>query len=86
MINAGFPINSFHTRAYEMMNPEICPHVCKAIQSYRDELDENFLLLCWLWSFRDVIQSSIVASSHPAALPPWTSLKGAGNLPFAINS
>ena len=25
-----------------MMNPEICPHVCKAIQSYRDELDEKF--------------------------------------------
>ena len=41
-INAGFPASSAHTRAYEMMNPEICPHVCKAIQSYRDELDEKF--------------------------------------------
>tara|TARA_R100000935_G_scaffold33002_1_gene53531 strand:+ start:270 stop:851 length:582 start_codon:yes stop_codon:yes gene_type:complete len=41
-INAGFPASSAHTRAYEMMNPEICPHVCKAIQSYRDELDEKY--------------------------------------------
>jgi len=41
-INAGFPASSAHTRAYEMMNPEICPHVCRAIQSYRDELDEKY--------------------------------------------
>ena len=41
-INAGFPASSAHTRAYEMTNPEICPHVCRAIQAYRDELDEKY--------------------------------------------
>ena len=41
-INAGFPVSSAHTRAYEMTNPEICPHVCRAIQIYRDELDEKY--------------------------------------------
>jgi len=25
-----------------MTNPEICPHVCRAIQAYRDELDEKY--------------------------------------------
>ena len=41
-INAGFPASSAHTRAYEMTNPEICHHVCRAIQAYRDELDEKY--------------------------------------------
>ena len=41
-INAGFPASSAHTRAYEMTNPEIWPHVCRAIQAYRDELDEKY--------------------------------------------
>ena len=41
-INAGFPASSAHTRAYEMTNTEICPHVCRAIQAYRDELDEKY--------------------------------------------
>ena len=41
-INAGFPASSAHTRADEMTNPEICPHVCRAIQAYRDELDEKY--------------------------------------------
>ena len=40
-INAGFPASSAHTRAYEMTNPEICPHVVRATQLYRDELDEK---------------------------------------------
>ena len=41
-INAGFPATSAHTRAYEMTNPQICPHVVKAIQLYREELDEKY--------------------------------------------
>jgi len=41
-INAGYPVGSAHTRAYEMTNPNICPHVVAAIQSYRAELDEKF--------------------------------------------
>jgi|TARA_E500000318_G_C3490923_1_gene184300 hypothetical protein len=41
-INAGYPASSAHTRAYEMTNPEICPHICRAIQAYRDELDEKY--------------------------------------------
>jgi len=41
-VNAGYPVGSAHTRAYEMTNPNICPHVVAAIQSYRAELDEKF--------------------------------------------
>ena len=41
-INDGYPASSAHTRAYEMTNPHICPHVVAAIKAYRDELDEKF--------------------------------------------
>ena len=41
-INAGYPASSAHTRAYEMTNPHICPHVVAPIKAYRDELDEKF--------------------------------------------
>lgn len=41
-INAGYPAGSAHTRAYEMTNPHICPHVVAAIKAYRAELDEKF--------------------------------------------
>ena len=41
-LNAGYPASSAHTRAYEMTNPHICPHVVAAIKAYRDELDEKF--------------------------------------------
>ena len=41
-INAGYPAGSAHTRAYELTNSNISPHVVHAIQSYRAELDEKF--------------------------------------------
>lgn len=41
-INAGYPASSAHTRAYELTNPNICPHVVAAIQAYRAELDEKY--------------------------------------------
>ena len=41
-INAGYPASSAHTRAYELTNPHISPHVVAAIQAYRAELDEKF--------------------------------------------
>jgi phage terminase small subunit len=41
-INAGYPASSAHTRAYELTNPHISPHVVNAITSYRNELDEKF--------------------------------------------
>ena len=41
-INAGYPVSSAHTRAYELTNPHISPHVVAAIQAYRAELDEKF--------------------------------------------
>ena len=41
-INAGYPVSSAHTRAYELTNPHISPHVVSAIQAYRAELDERF--------------------------------------------
>ena len=39
---AGYPASSAHTRAYELMNPNKCPHVVAEIKRYRDELDEKF--------------------------------------------
>jgi len=41
-IEAGFPASSAHQRAYEMTNPSKCPHVVKAIQEYRTELDRKY--------------------------------------------
>ena len=41
-INAGYSATSAHTRAYELTNPNISPHVVAAIQSYRRELDEKY--------------------------------------------
>tara|TARA_R110002050_G_scaffold50163_6_gene116063 strand:- start:2034 stop:2642 length:609 start_codon:yes stop_codon:yes gene_type:complete len=41
-INAGYPAGSAHTRAYELTNSNISPHVVNAIQAYRAELDEKF--------------------------------------------
>jgi len=41
-VNAGYPETSAHTRAYEMTNPAICPHVVKAINQYRAELDRKY--------------------------------------------
>tara|TARA_Y100000310_G_scaffold67077_1_gene62399 strand:+ start:1270 stop:1923 length:654 start_codon:yes stop_codon:yes gene_type:complete len=41
-INAGFSASSASSRAHEMMNPNICPHVCKAVAEYREELDKMY--------------------------------------------
>ena len=41
-INAGYPVSSAHTRAYELTNPNRCPHVVSAIKAYREELDEKY--------------------------------------------
>lgn len=41
-INAGYSSSSASSRAYEMMNPNICPHVCRAIEEYRNELDRVY--------------------------------------------
>mgnify|MGYP001289587850 CR=1 FL=1 len=41
-INAGYSVGSAHTRAYELTNPRISPHVCHAIKEYRRELDEKY--------------------------------------------
>ena len=39
---AGYPASSAHTRAFELMNPNKCPHVVAEIKRYRDELDEQY--------------------------------------------
>jgi hypothetical protein len=41
-INAGYSTGSAHTRAYELTNPKMSPHVCHAIKEYRRELDEKY--------------------------------------------
>jgi len=41
-IKAGYPAGSAHTRAYELTNAHISPHVVAAIKSYRAELDEKY--------------------------------------------
>tara|TARA_R110000744_G_scaffold87838_1_gene171372 strand:- start:1152 stop:1781 length:630 start_codon:yes stop_codon:yes gene_type:complete len=41
-IRAGYPATSAHTRAYELMNQNKCPHVVAEINRYRQELDEKF--------------------------------------------
>lgn len=41
-VRAGYPATSAHTRAYELMNQNKCPHVVAEINRYREELDEKF--------------------------------------------
>lgn len=41
-IRAGFPAASAHSRAWELTNNNICPHVVAEIARYRDELDEMY--------------------------------------------
>jgi hypothetical protein len=41
-INAGYPAGSAHTRAYELTNPHISPHVVSAIKGFRQELDAKY--------------------------------------------
>ena len=41
-INAGYPVSSAHTRAYELTNPNMSPHVVAKIRAYRQELDEKY--------------------------------------------
>lgn len=41
-INAGYSASSAHTRAYELTNPHVSPHVVAAINSYRKELDQKY--------------------------------------------
>ncbi len=41
-LNAGYSVSSAHTRAYELTNPRISPHVVAAIKEYRRELDEKY--------------------------------------------
>jgi len=39
---AGYGEKSSHVRASELTNPNLYPHVCKAIRVYRNELDEKY--------------------------------------------
>jgi len=41
-INAGYPPKSAHVRAHELTNPDLKPHVVKAIKQYRAELDQKY--------------------------------------------
>ena len=41
-INAGYAPTSSHTRAYELTNPDISPHVVAEIRRYRAELDAKY--------------------------------------------
>jgi len=41
-IAAGYSKSSAYQRAYELTNPKISPHVCKAIREYRAELDSKY--------------------------------------------
>ncbi len=41
-ILAGYPKASAYQRAYELQNPEICPHVVKRIREIRLELSKKY--------------------------------------------
>lgn len=41
-INAGYSEKSAHAKAYELTNPNICPHVVAEIRKRKGELDEKF--------------------------------------------
>tara|TARA_R110000796_G_scaffold54242_2_gene126841 strand:+ start:2116 stop:2661 length:546 start_codon:yes stop_codon:yes gene_type:complete len=37
-VEAGFSVKGANTRAYELLNPKICPHVVKALRERREQL------------------------------------------------
>ena len=39
---AGYSVTSSHTRAYELLNPRISPHVVAEVRRRREELNEKF--------------------------------------------
>jgi phage terminase small subunit len=39
---AGYPASSSHSRAYELLNPRISPHVVAVIRQRRQELNEKY--------------------------------------------
>ena len=39
---AGYAAKSSHTRAYELLNPRLNPHVVKAVRERRQELAEKY--------------------------------------------
>ena len=41
-IEAGFSPKGANTRAYEMLNPRISPHICKALRERREQLAEKY--------------------------------------------
>ena len=41
-IRAGYPASSAHTRAYELTNKNLCPHVVAEIERYRADLDSKY--------------------------------------------
>ena len=41
-IRAGYPEKSAKTTSWKLTNPDICPHVVAAIQSYRAELNAKY--------------------------------------------
>ena len=41
-INAGYAVESAHTRSTEMLNPNKCPHVVERVRTYRAELDKKY--------------------------------------------
>ena len=41
-VQAGYAKGSAHVRASELLNPYKCPHVVRALQTYRNELDRKF--------------------------------------------
>ncbi len=41
-VNAGYPVKSASVRASELTNPQVSPHVVKAIRKYREELDQKY--------------------------------------------
>jgi len=69
-IRAGYPPSSAHTRAFELMNPVRCPHVVAAIQTYRDELDEqyNVTFKRHIKVLADLRQASLEAGAYSAAV------------------
>jgi hypothetical protein len=41
-VEAGFSVRGADVRAYELLNPKISPHVCKALRERREQLAQKY--------------------------------------------
>lgn len=69
-IRAGFPPGSASIQAYNLTNPDKCPHVVAAIQAYRAELAQRYNTTYerHMQALQDIRDKALAAGAYAAAV------------------